>query len=407
MEHQEDEMKKALQISTYTLSLILGVTTLQAESAYSSIKAGDFSLGGAVRVNYIQDSSYTSTDNATKGRQGVFDLDTVRINIDYKHDAFLGKFEYRWYPGYSEGLNGTNYSFIHTAWVGYALDDSTQVQAGINRVPFGPTAYGISQSWFFDQHYYVGLADDMDLGVKLKSHYGNIKYDVAYYPKNEPQGVGKGRESARYAYDVVDDFHERNQVNLRVIYSMDAGGFTQDFGFSLLYSQLEAQQNGVDDGTRYAASAHMINRYANFTLATQITRYEMSVDNDNDGKDDPLVSMGGFNYAEGVASKAWVPGVSLNYKLTTPKIEWLDYALPYIEYSNIIKDEDTFNDSYMWMIGSALARGNWYIYVDYALANGNYFVGPYTSSDGGTNNFGANSGDKLEHRFNVNLGYYF
>jgi hypothetical protein len=42
-----------------------------------------------------------------------------------------------------------------------------------------------------------------------------------------------------------------------------------------------------------------------------------------------------------------------------------------------------------------------------AFANGNYFVGPYTSKDGGTNNFGANSSGEMEHRLNINFGYYF
>lgn len=400
-------MKKTFQVSFSAAVLFFSTTLLQAEGKYESIKIGDFSLGGALRVNYVQDSSKNNTKNASKGNQGIFDLDTARVNIDYKHDAFLGKFEYRWYPGSGSTQNGTNYSFIHTAWIGYAIDDDSQVQVGINRVPFGPTAYGISQSWFFDQHYYVGLADDMDLGIKYSSRYKNIKYDLAYYPQSEPQGTGAGGESARYAYDVVDTFHEKNQINLRTIYTTQIGGDDQDFGFSFLYSQLEAQQNGVDNGSRFAASFHMINRYKNLTLTTQLTRYEFSTDADNDGKDDPLIKMGGFNYGEGVAAKAWIPAFSLNYKIETPKISWLDYALPYLEYSNIVKDQARYNDSFMWMVGSALSRGNWYIYTDLALANGNYFVGPSTSSDGGTNNFGANTGNKIEHRFNVNFGYYF
>jgi len=401
-------MKIALKKLSCLTTLILTTASLNASSSkYDSIKFGDFSIGGAVRVNYIQDSSSSDTNNSSKGGQGIFDLDTVRINIDYKHDAFLGKFEYRWYPGYGNTQNGTNYSFIHTAWLGYAIDADSQVQVGINRVPFGPTAYGVSQSWFFDQHYYVGLADDMDLGVKFSSRYKNLKYDLAYYPQSEPHGLGAGGESTRYGYDVVDDFHEKNQLNFRAIYTAEIGESPQDFGFSVLYSKLDSQLSGVSDGTRFAISGHMINRYKKLTLATQLTRYEMSVDKNNDGKDDPLIKMGGFNYGEGVASKAWLPSFSLNYKLDTPKISWLDYALPYLEYSNIIKDESSFNNSYMWMIGSAFSRGNWYIYTDLAFANGNYFIGPYTSSDGGTNNFGANTGNKVEHRLNINFGYYF
>ena len=400
-------MKKNFRLSFYVAPLLIGSTLLQGASSYSSIKLGDFSIGGALRVNFVKDSSDSNTQNASKGSQGVFDLDTARVNIDYKHDAFLGKFEYRWYPGFDSVENGTNYSFIHTAWLGYAFNEDAQIQVGINRVPFGPSAYGISQSWFFDQHYYVGLCDDMDLGVKFSNKFQNIKYDIAYYPQSEPDGIGKGGESTRYGYDVVDDFHEKDQLNFRAIYTTQIAGYSQDFGFSLLYSNLDSQLAGVSDGSRFAASAHMLNHYGNFTLATQLTRYEISVDSDNNAQDDTLIKMGGFNYGEGVASKAWLPAISLNYKFETPEISWLDYALPYVEYSNIIKDESSFNNSYMWMIGSAFARGNWYIYADLALANGNYFVGPYTSSNGGANNFGANTGNDMEHRFNINFGYYF
>lgn len=400
-------MKRPNIFLNLSLSFLATSCFLEASSSYNSIKIGDFSLGGALRVNYVNDSSKTDTANASKGSQGIFDLDTARVNIDYRHDNFLGKFEYRWYPGFGNTQNGTNYSFIHTAWLGYAINNTAHVEVGINRVPFGPTAYGASQSWFFDQHYYVGLADDMDLGVKFSSTLNNIKYDLAYYYGSEDDGIGAGGESTRYAYDVVDDFHEKNQFSARVIYSGKLWDKKQEYGISLLYSQLEAQTQGIDDGSRFAVSAHMINRYDNFTLTTQLTRYEMSVDANNDSIDDALIKMGGFNYGEGVASEAWLPSVSLNYKIDTPNIEWLDYALPYIEYSNIIKDEDTFNNSYMWIIGTAFARGNWYIYTDLALANGNYFIGPYIGSDGGTNNFGANSSNDLEHRLNINFGYYF
>ncbi|QFR43000.1 hypothetical protein [Sulfurimonas xiamenensis] len=398
-------MKKAA-----TIPFFFGLlsSSLLLASEYGSIKAGPFSIGGAVRVNYVQDSQDIDTQNASKGSQGIFDLDTARINIDFNYDSFIGKFEYRWYPGFDSVENGTNYSFIHTAWLGYKLNEKNHIEAGITRVPFGPGAYGVSNSWFFDQHYYVGLTDDMDLGMKFTSQsIKNLTIDLAYFYGAEDDGIGKGGESTRYGYDVVDDFNERDQLNLRVVYTQSIGESSNDFGFSLLYSELESKIASVDDGERFAASAHMVNRYKNFTLKTQLTRYEMSVDKNNDGSDDALVTMGGFNYGEGVASKAWLPSASLSYKIETPSISWLDYALPYIEYSNIIKDESSFNDSEMIMIGSAWARGNWYIYSDLALANGNYFVGPYTSSDGGTNNFGANSGDDMEYRFNVNFGYYF
>lgn len=395
-------MKHSISLLTLLLSSSLfGV-------GYDSFEAGPFKIGGALRVNYIQDSQDIDTQNASKGSQGVFYLDTVRINIDFKEDKYIGKFEYRWYQGYAATENGTNYSFIHTAWLGFEFDEQNTLVAGITRVPFGPTDYGISNSWFFDQHFYLGLADDRDLGIKYTTEaLENIKIDLAYFYSAEDDGIGMGDESTRYAYDVINEFHEKNQINFRLIYAYLGAQTINELGVSLLYSQLDSQKNGVDDGDRYAASIHMVNSYKNVTLKTQLTRYEMSVDGDNDAKDDSLITMGAFNYGEGVAAKAWIPAASLSYKIETPSLPWLDYLLPYIEYSNIIKDESSFNNSEMIMIGSAWARGNWYIYSDLAIANGNYFVGPYTSRDGGTNNFGANSGNEREHRFNINMGYYF
>ena len=50
--------------------------------------------------------------------------------------------------------------------LGDAFDDDGKVDVRFNRVPFGPAPDGVSQSGFFDQHYHVGLSDDVHLGVK-------------------------------------------------------------------------------------------------------------------------------------------------------------------------------------------------------------------------------------------------
>jgi len=67
----------------------------------------------------------------------------------------------------------------------------------------------------------------------------------------------------------------------------------------------------------------------------------------------------------------------------------------------------------MNVTGMAIASGGWYIYVDYAYSNGNYFVGnegdvygdDYESSAVG--DFGAAQNDEWKGRFNINFGYYF
>ena len=87
----------------------------------------------------------------------------------------------------------------------------------------------------------------------------------------------------------------------------------------------------------------------------------------------------------------------------------------YNDYSVIIKDGELadgteFNDSAMNVTGMAIARGGWYIYVDYADSNGNYFVGNEGddySTISGVGDFGVNGNDEWNGRFNINFGYYF
>jgi len=390
------------------------------ETAPDKITLGPLTIGGAMRVNYVLGSYPNGGSGPSRGGNGGnFELDTFRVNMDLKYQDLLGKAEYRWYNGYN---------FIHTGWLGYQVNDTSQVQVGVTRVPFGPGPYGVSQSWFFDQHYYVGLADDMDLGVKFVTEIGNWDLDVAYFARSEWNGNGTSQDSTRYGYDAVtwrqsiaedgsisyggavNGLEERNQFNLRAIYGFDDVAIPTDLGLSLQYGQLKGRR--TDDGSHWAASLHMVNRLGNFKLASQITRYEYDISADNPWGTDALIPMGAYDFAWPVASKAWIPAISASYKHETEGIAWLDYVLPYLEYSNIIKDESSFNNSEMWTLGAAWARGGWYIYTDLVYSNGNYFVG----NDGddyaniinpGVGDFGVDGNDKWNYRFNINLGYYF
>jgi hypothetical protein len=69
--------------------------------------------------------------------------------------------------------------------------------AGVTRVTFGPGPYGVSQSWFFDQHHYVGLPDDMDFGIKYVTQRGNWDLSLAYFYSSE--GNWRGTSEAKTA----------------------------------------------------------------------------------------------------------------------------------------------------------------------------------------------------------------
>ncbi|CAA0110526.1 Uncharacterised protein [BD1-7 clade bacterium] len=378
---------------------------------------GPFTVGGAIRANFVIGSYDTDTPAPSRGGQGGdIDLDVFRINVDFKQGDWLGKFEYRWYNGYN---------LLHTGWVGYQIDDNQQVRAGVTRVPFGPGPYGVSQSWFFDQHYYVGLADDQDTGFVYASEWGNWLIDVGYFISSEGNWRGDSADSARYSYDAVrwtstvdengtvtegpiNGYEERNQLNLRAIYQFSNDTSSTDLGFSLQAGQLKGTR--ADDGNHWAASVHMVNTIDKWLISTQLTRYQFNIDANNPWGTDELIPMGAFDFAWTVASNGWIPAMSVSYTIDTPFIRWLDYILPYIEYSSIIKDDQSFNDSQLITIGAAWASGGWYIYSDVGISDGNYFVGNdgdnYNNIDG-IGGFGANGNDEWNYRFNINFGYYF
>jgi len=369
------------------------------DATSTKIQIGDFTIGGAIRANYVI-GDYSSSDRPSRGGDGGnFELDTFRINLDYERGPVIAKAEYRFYDGYN---------FLHTGWLGYNFEDQSQLQVGLNRVPFGPGAYGISQSWFFDQHYYVGLADDMDLGAKYTLSPGDWTIDLGYYYSAEWQGRGGTRDSARYSYDIVDEsgdgYEEQNQVNVRAVYSTTLGEVDAKIGTSLQAGQLKSNGD-QDDGSQYAGSLHAVFKWNNWTLAPQITyyKYDISKSKVESGElTDDQIDMGAYDYAWPVATEAWIPAISLSYFYETASIDWLDSVTPYVEYSSLMKTENSFNDSELFILGAAWARGGWYIYTDLAFSNGNYFVGgdEFTT-------FGANPDDDWQSRFNINFGYYF
>ncbi|TGD73177.1 hypothetical protein E4634_12170 [Mangrovimicrobium sediminis] len=382
------------------------------------IRFGPLTIGGAMRVNYVNGDYSGSGDGPRRGGNGGnVELDTFRINASLDYGKLNGKLEYRWYNGYN---------FLHTLWLGYGFDSGDQLQAGVTRVPFGPGPYGISQSWFFDQHYYLGLSDDMDLGLKYLTRRGPWELALAWFPSSEGNWNGNSADSARYSYDAVrwrsaidpngdvvaapeNGYSERNQFNLRAIYHLEDVAIPTAAGLSLQAGQLDGKR--ADDGEHWAASVHMINHIGQLTLASQLTRYQYDIDADNPLGTDELLPMGAYDFAWPVAADAWVPALSVSYKLDTPRLGWLDYALPYIEYSSIVKDIDRANDSQMLTLGMAFASGGWYVYTDYVRATGNLFIGnrgdDYSNIYDGVGDFGITGNDRWNDRFNINFGYYF
>ena len=399
-------------------------TTEEAAEAVEAAapKKSPIKIGGAMRVNYVY-GTYGDDDNPhPRGEKiGDVDLEIFRLNADLDYNNIIGRLEYRWYDGYS---------MIHTAWLGYKLSDSSTVKAGIVRAPFGPTAYGVSTSWFFDQHFYVGLADDMDLGVTWNDTFDKLTLDVGYFLMSEPQPVKySSLASSRYSYDIVkweekadakgnvewgageNGFDEQHQFNVRAIYALEN---IADVGVSLQYGLLKGTDVGSDDsGNHYAFSAHAKNTFADFTLFSQFSYYAHNITEKTPWGTGDLIPMGAYDFAWPIASKGLIPALSLRYGgIDISSISWVDSVTPYVEWSTILKTVDDYNASTLVTLGASwTVLGALYVYSDFALSDGNFFVGNTGDDYGniltGVNHVGANGNNRWHWRLNFNFGYYF
>ena len=385
-------------------------------------KKSPIKIGGAMRVNYVYGAYGSEESPHPRGEKiGDVDLEIFRLNADLDYNNIISRLEYRWYDGYS---------MIHTAWLGYKLGDSGTVKAGIVRAPFGPSAYGVSTSWFFDQHFYVGLADDPDLGITWNGTLDKLTLDVGYFLMSEPQPIKYGSlASSRYGYDVVkweekadatgkvewgageNGYDEQHQINFRAIYALEN---IADLGVSLQYGLLKGTNVGNDDGgNHYAFSAHAKNTFADFTLFSQFSYYAHNITEKTPWGTGELIPMGAYDFAWPIASKGLIPALSLRYGgIDTSSISWVDSVTPYVEWSTVLKTVDDYNASTLVTVGASwTVLGALYVYSDLALSDGNFFVGNTEDDYGniltGVNHVGANGNNIWHWRLNFNFGYYF
>lgn len=374
--------------------IVLGLALLLMPPHYATAQDSPVSVGGALGVNWV----YGDYDNRRGENLGDVDLEIFRLNADLNHNNLIGRVEYRWYDGYS---------MMHTAWLGYQSDDFGTVRAGIVRVPFGPGNYGVSSSWYFDQHFYVGLIDDMDLGVRWTTSIGGLNVDLAYFFRDEGHWDGESLDSSRYNYDPVtriyDDigeagFKENGQFNVRAVYPMDGGG---DIGASIQYGQLEGTNIDDSGADHFAASVHGTTSFGDLKLVSQLSYYKYDITDDTPWETGDLILVGAYDYTDLIASEGWIPSVSLRYQgIDASELSWLDSVTPYVEWSSILKTNDEFNDSSLWTIGASWYWGGVYVYTDLGFSDGNWFVGQ-------SGDFGANADTDWEKRFNINVRYYF
>jgi hypothetical protein len=135
--------------------------------------------------------------------------------------------------------------------------------------------------------------------------------------------------------------------------------------------------------------------------------------------------MGGFDTPFYIASEGTIPSIGISYTYIPHRIDFIDFIVPYVDYSIILKDGETnanyfalpadneFQDSEQLTFGAIIGSGNWLIYIDTIFGKGSPLVG----NENGQYFSGASLNDaqdatidfdsRFQLRFNINVGYYF
>lgn len=341
-------------------------------------------FGGALRFNAV----YRDDVDASVGKRGESGLDVFRLNVDGSIDNLLVSAEYRFY---------SYMSTIRHGWVGYEFEDDSQLQVGINQVPFGLLPYAAHNAWF-GVPYYVGLGDDYDMGIKYQRSDGSWNSHLAFY-KNEE--LNDATNLDRYSFDLVRDGEQQNeeinQLNGRVAYTFGRGSNCEtEVGASLEAGQVYNTVT-VERGDHRAYGLHLDSRCGRWNFQLQGTSYEYDV-RDPVGVDSAVVRMGAFAGAYDIDSDADILVANVAYNLPSPW-EAIDSVTCYNDYSRLYKSLAGATDSQVNTIGCAIGSGPIFTYVDYILARNMPYFGAGSLAGGGE--------DDWQSRLNINIGYYW
>ncbi len=347
-------------------------------------------FGGAMRFQY----SYEDYDRDNKHRKGDVDFDIFRLNMHGKVGDIELQAEWRWFQYMSA---------IKFAWLGYDFSETSQVQLGITRIPFGNQPYD-SHSYFFSSNYYLGLEDTYHAGAQYIYSSDPWNVQLAFF-KNDAMGGVDGFVSDRsnsYSYNVVgvrspgegifDDPQRQigsaDMSAARVAYTFKPGDLKLELGASGLYGGLESPTASV--GNYHAYAVHMNADYARWNVQVQAARYQYNVDGGAD-----LLAVGAYAFYDTIPARA--DTYTFNVKYHQP-VQWgpiqsLDF---YNDYSLVSHKSGGLPNTFMNVFGVGVSAGDLYTYLDFLTARNQPFVGGTMAGDG-----------KVEHRFNINFGFYF
>tara|TARA_B100000959_G_scaffold287292_1_gene370869 strand:- start:5155 stop:6039 length:885 start_codon:yes stop_codon:yes gene_type:complete len=292
--------------------------------------------------------------------------------------------------------------FIHHAWIGYNFSDSVQGQAGLTKVPFGILPYA-DHSYWLGEHYYIGLSDEYDLGIKFLIKKDPWDIQLAFFKNAD---WGNPSDLDRYSTDIVTDSsisqgnEETNQFNLRLARIFEHSEKNEtEIGVSGMIGQL---YNSIttDMGDRWAAAVHLNGYYGPFNLMLEGAWYDFNPENPA-GVDNSTVLLGNFGSSYLLASEGVMYTANVSYDLP---VSWgpITKLTFFNDYNILVKNKEGFSDSEMNIPGVMLTAGPVLVYMSAIMGKNAIFLGNETEP------MGAGNPDAVWNvRYNINVGYYF
>jgi hypothetical protein len=377
---------KILSIVCLSVTSSVSFSEADVESRLNALEK--VKISGSFRANFtIKDFNQDQQD---RGGDANFNVFTLGVDTQSGGLRFSG--QYRWY----------NYvDTLHHMFVAANLEENSEVQVGVMKVPFGILPYESNNYWF-GIPYYLGFNDDYDSGIKYLTKAGDWDIQAAFYISSE----FSAGNSKRYSYDVVhsggagtttkvENNEESNQFNLRFAYPLANG----EVGLSTQIGQL---YNSVTDktGDQWAVALHHLGNYGSFHTQVEFISYQFNPENPT-GVDDKTVVVGAFSDQYEVAAKGNIAVLNLSYDVPV-SMGAVSNLRFYNDYSHLEKDESDFKESQINTLGVGVSAGELYMNIDFIMARNIVYLG------GGGDSFAQGVGsDDWNTMFNIYAGYYF
>lgn len=330
---------------------------------------GGLQLSGGFELTYgykafDKNGEFGADATESESKRGDSGFNDFHLNFDSKQGPLSASISYWWYS-YME--------LINHAWVGYDVSDTTQLQLGVTKVPFGILPLP-SNNWWYGSAFYVGFEDNYDMGLKLIYDQSPLNVQLAFFKNEEWKNSSK---LERYGYDIVtkdEQANEKtNQLNARVTYTLNHGDSGKtELGVSGQYGQL---YNKTTDemGDHWAAGLHLDGQYGNVYLKLQALQYQFTPENPL-GMSNKTVLMGAFTDAYPVAAEGSIVIANVGYDVP---VKWgaIKSLYFYNDYSVLMKTEDGFEDSPMNITGLLITAGPAKAFIDFIIAKNTPYVG--------------------------------